>query len=53
LYLVLCVNADTAKKFRIVIQLGDLFEDLKTAIYAHIRLNVPWQFEPLAAHGAN
>jgi hypothetical protein len=46
------VNANAAKKFCIVIPLGDLFDDLKTAVYAFIRVNVPWQFEPLAAHVA-
>jgi hypothetical protein len=33
-------------------QFGDLFDGLNAAIYAHIDFNVPWQFEPLAAHGA-
>jgi hypothetical protein len=49
----LCVNANVAKKFRIVIPLGDFVDDLKTAIYTYVGINVPWQFEPLAAHGAH
>jgi hypothetical protein len=53
LYLVLCVNADVAKKFRIVIPLGDFVDDLKTAIYTYVGINVAWQFEPLAAHSAH
>jgi len=34
-------------------QFCNLFNELNAAIYARIRFNVPWQFEPLAAEGAN
>jgi hypothetical protein len=33
-------------------QFGNSFDGLNAAIYARIDFNVPWQFEPLAAHGA-
>jgi hypothetical protein len=37
------------EELRVGNQFGNLFDGLNTAIYAHIRRNVPWQFEPLAA----
>ena len=51
--LILCVNADAVEKFCIVIPLGDFFDDLKTADYAYIRINISWKFAQLAAAMAN
>jgi hypothetical protein len=51
--LVLCVNADAAKKFRIIIPLGDFIDDLKTTVYAYVGINVCWKFARLAAANAN
>ena len=34
-------------------QFGSFFNELNAAIHAHIRFNVPWQFERFAAEGAN
>jgi hypothetical protein len=37
------------EELRVGSQFGNSFDGLNAAIYARIRLNVPWQFEPLAA----
>lgn len=34
-------------------QFGNLFGRSKAAVYTRICLNLPWQFEPIAADGAN
>jgi hypothetical protein len=47
------VNADAAKKLGIVIPLGDFVDDLKTAVYTYIRINVRWKFAQFAAANAN
>jgi hypothetical protein len=46
-------ECDAAEKFGIIIPFGNFGDDLKAAFYAHIHINVRWEFAPLVAAYAN
>jgi hypothetical protein len=47
------VNPDAAKELGIVMSFGGLVEDLKTAVYANIRIYVSWKFAPVPTPNTN